>query len=179
MQLSPRTNSRVAGHLGVRLPATLATQGALDDEDFFIVEGSEKCCTTQRKFPQTAICRAPEIISSVKVRTALRATKTRSIDCAHSPFCVNGGETPLDSSSPQRGKCEGFVHSYSKNMYPLLNQVASTQDLPKKSRTLHTTGNTQTPDKGSKIRGQRRSVQISKCEQRDKAGEEGIVQKPP
>ena len=78
---------------------------ALDDEDFFIIGGPEKCCTA-RKPPQTVICRALEIVSSVKVRTALRATTTRSIDCGRSPFCVNGGKTPQDSGSPPRRKCE-------------------------------------------------------------------------
>ena len=39
--MSPRTNLHVAGHLGVRLPATPPTQGALDDEELFIVEGSK------------------------------------------------------------------------------------------------------------------------------------------
>ena len=39
--MSPRTNSHVAGHLGVRLPATPAPQGALDNEELFIVEGSK------------------------------------------------------------------------------------------------------------------------------------------
>ena len=39
--MSPRTNFHVAGHLGVRLPATPPPQGALDDEELFIVEGSK------------------------------------------------------------------------------------------------------------------------------------------
>ena len=39
--MSPRTNLHVAGHLGVRLPATPPPQGALDDEELFIVEGSK------------------------------------------------------------------------------------------------------------------------------------------
>ena len=39
--MSPRTNLQVAGHLGVRLPATPPPQGALDDEELFIVEGSK------------------------------------------------------------------------------------------------------------------------------------------
>ena len=39
--MSPRTNLHVAGHLGVRLPATPLLQGALDDEELFIVEGSK------------------------------------------------------------------------------------------------------------------------------------------
>ena len=47
-----------------------------------------------------------KIISSFKRRTALRATTTRNIDCARSPFCVNEGKTPQDSSSPPRRKCE-------------------------------------------------------------------------
>ena len=40
--MSPRTALHVAGHLGDRLPATPPTQGALDDEELFIVEGSKK-----------------------------------------------------------------------------------------------------------------------------------------
>ena len=39
--MSPRSNLRVASHLGVRLPATPPTQGALDDEELFIIEGSK------------------------------------------------------------------------------------------------------------------------------------------
>ena len=39
--MSPRTDLRVAGHLGVRLPATPPPWGALDDEELFIVEGSK------------------------------------------------------------------------------------------------------------------------------------------
>ena len=39
--MSPRTNLCVAGHLGVRLLATLPPRGALDDEELFIVEGSK------------------------------------------------------------------------------------------------------------------------------------------
>ena len=34
-------NLHVAGHLGVRLPATPPPQGALDDEDLCIIEGSK------------------------------------------------------------------------------------------------------------------------------------------
>ena len=32
---------RVTSHLGVRLPATPATRGALDNEELFIIEGSK------------------------------------------------------------------------------------------------------------------------------------------
>ena len=35
------------------------------------------------KIAATVMYRAPEIMSSVKVRTALRETATRSSDCAH------------------------------------------------------------------------------------------------
>ena len=38
---SPRTNSHVGGHLGVRLPATPPTEGALDDKELFVIEGSK------------------------------------------------------------------------------------------------------------------------------------------
>ena len=56
----------------------------LDDEEFFIIEGREKCGATQRKFSQTAKKGAlVEIMSTSNVRTALREAATRSIDCAH------------------------------------------------------------------------------------------------
>ena len=44
--MSPRTNLHVAGHLGVRLPATPAPRGALDDKKLFIVEGSKNWRST-------------------------------------------------------------------------------------------------------------------------------------
>ena len=44
--MSPRTNLHVAGHLGVRLPATPPPRGALDDEELFIVEGSKNWRST-------------------------------------------------------------------------------------------------------------------------------------
>ena len=44
--MSPKTNLHVAGHLGVRLPATPPLRGALDDEELFIVEGSKNWRST-------------------------------------------------------------------------------------------------------------------------------------
>ena len=44
--MSPRTNLHVAGHLGVRLPATPPPRGALEDEELFIVEGSKNWRST-------------------------------------------------------------------------------------------------------------------------------------
>ena len=121
-----------------------------------------------------------EIMSSVKVRTALRATTTRSIDCARSPFCVN--EAKRSRIRVQRSVENVKIRPKPpKNMYPQSSQVASTQNHPKNPRrcTPQATPNTQIPDQGWKIQGQRRNVQLSKCEQRDKAGnvEEEILRR--
>ena len=55
---SLKTNLHVAGHLGVKLPATPPPHGALDDEELFIIE--EPSMTKNSSSSRARKIRAPQ-----------------------------------------------------------------------------------------------------------------------
>ena len=143
--------------------------GALDNEELFVIEGSKKCCTEQRKLPQTVKKWALiEIMSTSNVRTALREAATRSIDCAHFSILRNGEQTPQVSSSPQRRKYVNYSKALEEHV-SLSNQVRCTQDLPKNPTRCTPQA---TPKRQNKLKETRAKETCPdfKCEQRGKAG---------
>ena len=85
--MSPRTNLHVAEHLGVRLPASPPPQGALDDEELFIVEGSPKSplkAGTQLREEESEKCR------KIRQKKAFTTSKTSMTESEAPPtVCEN------------------------------------------------------------------------------------------